>query len=121
MAKKSGGKFGALVIGTAIGTAIGMLMAKKSGEELRDDIQNVAEKAVDKSKELYEKREDIVESAKETYESFKNKRNIMEYENPEYYEKEFDIEEDIEVVDASEFEVEIPETHGETIETEEDK
>ena len=70
MSKKSGGLF-KLFAGAAIGVGAGMLLAPKSGEELRKDLKKKIDELIDKAKEI---------DVKEVSEDFKLKLNDLKAE-----------------------------------------
>lgn len=102
-------KFGLFFLGTTVGALAGMMLAQKKGSELRKELSDTAEVIKEKAVEILENREEVIENIKEVIEKVMSKDEIIKYDKPDYYEKEFDIEEDEDdekqVLDASEFEV----------------
>ena len=82
--KKS--KLGALVAGIGIGAAAGMLLAPKSGEETRKDIQKKAKQIGKKVKDidLNQVKEDLVKE----FDKFKNEMKDMDKEKAMKFAKE---------------------------------
>ncbi len=70
MSKKSGGLF-KLLAGVGIGVGAGMLLAPKTGEELRKDLKKKIDELLDKAKEI---------DVKEVSEDFKLKINDLKGE-----------------------------------------
>lgn len=70
------GKIGALIAGIGIGAAAGMLLAPKSGEETRKDIQKKAKQIGKKVKDidLNQVKEDLVKE----FDKFKNEMKDMD-------------------------------------------
>ena len=89
---RSDSKIGAFVLGTSIGVAAGMLLANKPGSELREDITEVAEQLREKAVDIIEKKEEYIETIREAVDKAVKKDEIIRYDTPDYYEKEFDTE-----------------------------
>lgn len=70
MSRKSGGLF-KFIAGLGIGVGAGMLLAPKSGEELRKDLMKKINELLEKTKEI---------DVKEVSEDFKNKINELKAE-----------------------------------------
>lgn len=70
MSRKSGGLF-KFIAGLGIGVGAGMLLAPKSGEELRKDLMKKINELLEKAKEI---------DVKEVSEDFKNKLNDLKKE-----------------------------------------
>ena len=89
---RSDSKIGAFVLGTSIGVAVGMLLANKPGSELREDITEVAEQLREKAVDIIENKEEYIETIREAVDKAVKKDEIIRYDTPDYYEKEFDTE-----------------------------
>ena len=89
---RSDSKIGAFVLGTSIGVAAGMLLANKPGSELREDITEVAEQPREKAVDIIENKEEYIETIREAVDKAVKKDEIIRYDTPDYYEKEFDTE-----------------------------
>ena len=89
---RSDSKIGAFVLGTLIGVAAGMLLANKPGSELREDITEVAEQLREKAVDIIENKEEYIETIREAVDKAVKKDEIIRYDTPDYYEKEFDTE-----------------------------
>ena len=89
---RSDSKIGAFVLGTSIGVAAGMLLANKPGSELRKDITEVAEQLREKAVDIIENKEEYIETIREAVDKAVKKDEIIRYDTPDYYEKEFDTE-----------------------------
>ena len=89
---RSDSKIGAFVLGTSIGVAAGMLLANKPGSELREDITEVAEQLREKAVDKIEEKEEDIETIREAVDKAVKKDEIIRYDTPDYYEKEFDTE-----------------------------
>lgn len=89
---RSDSKVGAFVLGTSIGVAAGMLLAHKPGSELREDITEVAEQLKDKAVDIIENKEEYIETIREAVDKAVKKDEIIRYDTPDYYEKQFDTE-----------------------------
>ena len=50
------------VAGAAVGTIAGLLLARKSGEELIEDIEDNLESIKDKAKDTYENKDEILDN-----------------------------------------------------------
>lgn len=118
MSKNKQSKAGIFFLGTTIGTLAGMMFAQKKGSQLRKEMLETAEIIKDKAVDMLENKEEVIETIKEVIEKAMNKDQIIKYETPDYYEKEFNIEDDEtlhtsqkeenceeEITHASEFEV----------------
>ena len=89
---RSDSKIGAFVLGTSIGVAAGMLLANKPGSELSEDITEVAEQLREKAVDIIENKEEYIETIREAVDKAVKKDEIIRYDTPDYYEKEFDTE-----------------------------
>ena len=89
---RSDSKIGAFVLGTSNGVAAGMLLANKPGSELREDITEVAEQLREKAVDIIENKEEYIETIREAVDKAVKKDEIIRYDTPDYYEKEFDTE-----------------------------
>ena len=89
---RSDSKIGAFVLGTSIGVAAGMLLDNKPGSELREDITEVAEQLREKAVDIIENKEEYIETIREAVDKAVKKDEIIRYDTPDYYEKEFDTE-----------------------------
>ena len=89
---RSDSKIGAFVLGTSIGVDAGMLLANKPGSELREDITEVAEQLREKAVDIIENKEEYIETIREAVDKAVKKDEIIRYDTPDYYEKEFDTE-----------------------------
>ncbi len=66
------------VAGAAIGAAFALLYAPKSGREMRDDILDLTEDAVDKIKEYAKEAQDKIKTAVEdSKETFTEKKSVL--------------------------------------------
>ena len=83
------------VTGAAIGAAAGLLLAKKSGEELIEDLGDNLEAIKEKAKDAYENKDEIIDNVERKIKNI-TKSEIKNFVEPEYYSKEFDIE-DVEI------------------------
>ena len=89
---RSDSTIGAFVLGTSIGVAAGMLLANKPGSELREDITAVAEQLREKAVDIIENKEEYIETIRDAVDKAVKKDEILRYDTPDYYEKEFDTE-----------------------------
>lgn len=87
-------------LGTTVGSITGIMLAQKKGEDLRRDIADKAVDLKEKASELIENRQEIIDIVKEVIDNNLNKDKIVKYKTPEYYEKEFDISEEGEVIEG---------------------
>lgn len=97
--KKQKKSMAPFVAGAAVGAAAGLLMAKKTGEELREDLGDNFETIKDKAKDMYDNKEEILENLERNIKKI-TKSEIKNFVEPEYYSKEFDLddeEEDLEI------------------------
>lgn len=88
---RSDSKFGVFALGTSIGVVAGMLLAQKTGSELRDEISEVAEQLKEKAVDIIENKDEYIETIKEAVDNAVKKDEIIKYSTPDYYEKTFDI------------------------------
>ena len=66
------------VAGAAIGAALALMYAPKSGREMRDDILDLTEDAVDKIKEYAKEAQDKIKTAVEdSKETFTEKKSVL--------------------------------------------
>jgi gas vesicle protein len=66
------------VAGAAIGAVFALLYAPKSGREMRDDIHDLTEDAVDKIKEYAKEAQDKIKAAvEEGKETFTEKKSVL--------------------------------------------
>jgi len=91
---RSDSKIGVFVLGTSIGVAAGMLLAQKTGSELRNEISEVAEQLKEKAVDIIENKDEYIETIKDAVDNAVKKDEIIKYDTPDYYEKKFEIKED---------------------------
>lgn len=81
------------VAGAAVGTVAGLLLAKKPGDELFENIEDNLGNIKDKAKDAYENKDEIIDKVSRNIKSFTN-TEIKNFVEPEYYSKEFDLDEE---------------------------
>lgn len=77
------------VTGAAIGTAVGILLAKKPGDELKENIGENFEMIKDKAKDAYESKGDLIDNIGRNIKKI-TKYEIKNFINPKYFSKEYD-------------------------------
>lgn len=85
------------VTGAAIGAAAGLLFAKKTGEELREDIGDNLESIKEKALDAYDNKDEIIDNATRKIKSIA-KTEIKNFVKPEYYAKDFDLSDEVDAV-----------------------
>lgn len=76
------------VAGAAIGALAGALLAKKPGDELKENIGENLEYLKDKAKNAYDNREEIIDNISRNIKKI-TQTEIKNFVNPKYYSKEY--------------------------------
>ncbi len=92
--RKKNNNLALFFLGTTVGSLAGIMFAQKKGEDFRKDITDKAVDLKEKTSELIQNRQEIIDIVKEVLDKNLNKDKIIKYKTPEYYEKEFDINEE---------------------------
>ncbi len=82
-------KMASFIVGATVGTVAGILLAKKPGDELMDNIGENLEVIKKKAKDAYDNKEEIIDNMSRNIKKITNSE-IKNFIEPKYYAKVFD-------------------------------
>lgn len=86
--KQKKSKLPTFIAGTVVGALTGLVLAKKSGSELINDATENFGEIKEKAKEMYNNKDKIIDNINRNIQKV-TKMEIKNFDEPEYYSKEF--------------------------------